>query len=163
VVVQDGFVSVSCEKVLQIPFGVAIETGAQNLHGITNQMCQWKGVDAVAALSLLHTLMRDIRQRGGICVAHNALFDVRAFNFTMEMFRCPKRLNKEDFFDTLASSRQFSPLRTVNDRRKPFRLEELYLYLCGSEPSWAGLHGALDDTRVTAVCYALGRARNWWR
>jgi len=162
VVVENGVVSEAHEAVLQLPFGVAMETEAQNKHGISSQRCMWEGVPAVVELTKLHGLMKRVRRSGGRCVAHNAPFDVRAFNFTMDTFRCGLRVEKEDCTDTLALSRAFSPLRTVNDRRKAFRLEELYAHLCGTDPSWANLHSALDDVRVTAVCYALGRRRRWW-
>lgn len=163
VLIRNGRVEREREVLLQIPNGVMMETGAQNTHGISAQDCMWKGENPIDELSVLYDLMSQTFGRGGVCVGHNVAFDVRAFNFTMECFRNEKRLDKEPFFDTMRKSRDFSPLLAKNGIRKNFRLNELYTHLCNCEPCWARLHSALDDTYITAICYAKGRERMWWR
>lgn len=161
--ISDGKIKESREVLLKIPNGIAMEAGAQNIHGISEQDCMWRGEDPIHELSILHNLMTQTFECGGICIGHNVSFDVRAFNFTMEILRNDKRLDKEYFFDTMKKSKDFSPLRTTNGARKNFRLNELYTHLCKCEPCWANLHSALDDVFITAICYCLGRKNNWWR
>ena len=59
----------------------------------------------------------------------------------------------------MQSSRHFSPLLTKNGRVKAFSNEELYQHFYGTKPTWASLHNALDDVKVTALNLAAGMSR----
>ena len=166
-VVEGGTVTTEYDQLLKLPAGVRIGKQAQAVHGVSNNDCATHGVDPREALEAFARECSRILSAGGRIAAHNSKFDVRAIRETRlahNIIDCGENqtLEDRDTFCTMAMSKAYSPLVDKSGRRKAFRNEELYFYLFGSPPSWARLHNALDDVRVTALNYSAGLSRGWW-
>ena len=163
VVIQNGAIVTESDSILKLPRGVSIQRRAQEVHKISNARCEQEGVDAPTALSQFLCLCRQVRAEGGLIVAHNASFDVRALRETCERWDVYDDLEKEHCFCTMQQSRHFSPLLAKNGKVKAFSNEELYQYFYNTKPTWARLHDALDDVKVTAFNLTAGVSRGVFR
>ena len=162
IVVERGIVT-EYEQLLRLPPNVRIEAGAQRVHGISTHACAARGVDAGEALRAFARVCERVLASNGRVVAHNADFDVRAIREThIAHGLVASSLERERVFCTMKASKPHSPLLNKAGRAKAFKNEELYAHLFGSPPTWAKLHDALDDVRVTAHNYAGGLAEGWW-
>ena len=166
-IVEDGAVSTEYDQLLKLPAGFRIGKQAQAVHGISNKDCATRGVDAPEALEIFARECARILAVGGRIVAHNSKFDVRAIRETRSAhgvidYSENQTLEDKDTFCSMTASKQHSPLVDKAGRRKNFRNEELYAHFYGGAPSWARLHNALDDVRVTALNYSAGLRNSWW-
>jgi DNA polymerase III epsilon subunit-like protein len=157
---EDGATVEYC-KILRLPGGLRMTRQAQEIHKISQSMCD-AGAYPVPELYAFFKLVDHVIEQGGVVVAHNCKFDVRAFNTTSKALGLTIELDDRHMFDTMVSSAAYSPLKTTNGRRKNFKNEELYAHLFGSAPDPTQLHDALGDCRVTAASYAEGKRRGWW-
>ena len=145
-----------------LPHGARIDPRAQAVHGISADQVRRDGVGAALELERFHDLCADVVSRGGRVVAHNANFDCKALTYTANAHGSTRQWKASDCFCTMRESKARSPLKTKNGHRKAFKNDELYTHTHGGPPSWARLHSAIDDVRVTACCYVAGAARGWW-
>ena len=112
IVCQLGFAlhttSGQCQResgpLLQLPPGGYITRGAQKVHSISNHDCRARGVAAVPCLLKFLDLAREVASEGGLVVAHNAAFDVRALDETLHAWRRPERMVRAPTSRTLARS-----------------------------------------------------------
>lgn len=150
------------DRILRLPHGVRMSKDATAIHKITEQASA-AGEEAGGELLAFCKLVDRVQTAGGVVAGHNVRqFDCRAVNFTMQKHGLPQEIDPKHMLDTMQDSKDHSPLRTVKGRTKNFKLSELYEHLYGCPPSWAVLHNALDDVRVTALCYLGGRRMGWW-
>lgn len=159
---KPGGTIVEYDKVLKLPKGIKMSPEAARIHGITTAMSA-AGADPAPELDAFFSLVADVKDQGGVIVAHNASFDTRAINFSAENTGLTQRIQATEVMCTMRASSRHSPLKTSNGRRKPFRLEELYAHHFGGPPTWARLHNSLDDSRVLALCYLEGKRLDWWQ
>ena len=151
-------------KILRLPAGVRIAKQAEAVHGITQARSD-AGAPAEPELRAFRALVDRLLTSTprGVVLGHNVSFDCRAFNYSSaELGLDLTPLEAGDMLCTMSASSKHSPLKTVNNRRKQFRLSELYEHLFGAPPDFARLHNALDDVHVTALCYRKGLDRGWW-
>ena len=166
VVVENG-VTTEFDQLLKLPRGAAIGRQAQSIHGISNRECAKRGVDAVYALETFARTCARILAAGGRIVAHNSRFDCRALQQTRDAHNIIDYDDNEtlaftDTFCTMANSKQYSNLNDKAGRQKAFKNDELFTFLYGHPPTFARLHNALDDVRVTVRSYVAGLRRGWW-
>jgi len=158
-VLKNGEVQSVSDHLLKLPEGVRIQKQAEEVHGISNRMCKERGLDAEVVLSDFLSLCRTARAEGGAVVAHNSRFDARAVLETCERWSVWCDFDNDQLYCTMKNSKHFSPLLNRAGRVKDFRNEELYEYFYDEKPTWARLHNALDDVRVTALNLACGLSR----
>jgi len=121
----------SYDKILKLPPNVRMSTDATKIHGITSARCGKEGECARTALNAFHELVSEVMSKGGVVLGHNIQFDCRAFNFTSMQWQMDPsiQLTTERMMDTMKKSTSRSPLKTKNNRQKPFKNEEL----CGPQ------------------------------
>tara|TARA_Y100000591_G_C21760633_1_gene659908 strand:- start:55 stop:897 length:843 start_codon:yes stop_codon:yes gene_type:complete len=167
ILVRNGSVSIEYDHLLRLPPGVFIERQAQRVHKITTRRCAQTGVDAADALKTFSRHARHVLDNNGRVIAHNGNFDVRAIRTTLVAWsvadgeECPQ-LHSSDIFCTMRHSKPHSPLVDRRGRTKAFKNDELYSFLRGEPPSFARLHCAIDDVRVTLLNYIAAHCRGWW-
>lgn len=144
-------------ELLLLPAGARISCGAHKIHNISESDCHARGVDTVAHLRLLHQLALSVVKAGGLVVAHNAAFDVRAINATFSAFQVEDRFSASTFC-LMRNATVYADCRNKLGRRKQPRNDELYRLLFDKEPE-ATLHDALADVRVTAANFFELRKR----
>ena len=137
--------------IFQLPDGETISWRAFNVHGIRLQTCKQHGLSPAPVIEYFLCKAHEIRQSGGLVVAHNKGGDVAALRNTAVRWGCPFDLDPEDVYCTQANSTCFSPHVKKDGRPKPFRNSELYEYFYGGAPEWAKLHDALDDVKITLL------------
>ena len=155
-VIEEGVVVREVDTILKLPEGVRIQKGAQDIHKISNEMCNRLGVDAHEALSEFLCLCRSVLANDGLVVAHNSSFDSRAIKETCEKWDIFCDFENENVFCTMKNSKHFSPLLNKAGHKKQFRNDELYEFFYNQGPDFATLHNAIDDVRVTALNLAAG-------
>ena len=137
--------------IFQLPPGARISYQAFGVHGISVRTCFLEGVAPKPVLEYFLSLAHRVKAQGGFVVAHNKGGDVASVKRTAEVWQCPCDLEADAVFCTQKNSTPFSPLLNKNGHRKVFRNEELYEYFYGARPTWARLHDAMDDVRVTLL------------
>lgn len=152
----------SYDELLRLPAGVKIDPRAHAVHGISAADLDRDGVEAAPELEKFHELCARVRREGGVVLGHNISFDCKAFDVTARAHGVELVLDAGDMLCTMHESKRHSPLTTKRGHVKNFKLCELYEHTHGGPPSWARLHSALDDVRVTAYCYVAGAKRGWW-
>lgn len=167
IVVEGCKITTEYDRILSLPKGVHISAQAQRIHHISNEDCRTRGVDAPLALKQFAACAKRISEGGGYVVAHNAKFDMKALKATCNAWNMDADEIEKDandaLFCTMKRSMIHSPLVDRAGRKKAFRNDELYLHLHKVPPSWAQLHNALDDVRVTLLNYVSAQKRGWWR
>jgi DNA polymerase III epsilon subunit-like protein len=146
----------------KLPEGRTIAPHAQKVHGITASTLRTRGESAAIGLDHFFAWVDRIRANNGLLVAHNAAFDAAAITVTAKTWGKTRTLEKKDCFCTMNGARHHAGCRDRRDRTRAPRNAELYDILHGSAPTWAALHTALDDVRVTACNFEAGRKRGWW-
>ena len=140
------------------PAGWLISKESEKIHGITQEVCEKKGIPIRDALRLFE---KDL-EGCVLVVGHNAVFDKHIV--ASESWRC--------CFDSFAVKVENMPCVCTMRAAKPIcklplsaaqqkyaqpseykfpRLSELHKYLFGSEPVIQ--HDALEDVKATARCY----------
>lgn len=162
VVVEIGWVLIDeCDRVickssdLLYTTSIGISSSAQKTHGITSQMIKQRGKSPEFVLGEFLDLCRCV----GTIVAHNASFDVRLVNQTIqyEGLRL-KSLSLGNVFCTMKALRK----RSTSERGNTVRNEDVYKFLYSDDDDVFNVHRALDDCRMTAKIYTHGRKLHWW-
>ncbi len=133
--------------------GLPIAKGAQDTHGISVELADQYGYDAVQVLDMFFSLC----QRADSIVAHNISFDKRLISIMAHRAEM-RDLYTESFISksmecTMRSTTKFCALPFPSGRRgnKWPKLEELYKILFNEE--LVGAHDAMIDVDATVRCY----------
>ena len=146
----------------KLPAFVSINVYAQNVHGISEEVLRNHGLDPRQGLEQFYEWVDRIASCGGVVVAHNAAFDANVINRTSRMNGIARTFTKEECFCTMQRSVQYAGCKNKRGQQRNPKNSELYEILHGTSPTWAKLHSALDDVRVTAMNFHNGRKRGWW-
>lgn len=159
VIVQIAYVLIKAgkcyfyDKILRRPRGVYMDKKATKIHGISKERSD-AGAFPREELLKFHQLVSRVLSDGGVALAHNASFDVKAFNVTARKLQMPERLDVSQFTCTMRATKNLCNLRKSDGKRKSFfSNKELYVYARKEEPTWARLHNAHDDVLVTLLAY----------
>ena len=132
------------------PLDYTIPQVAINIHGITNEIANAKGVDI---LYILHMFNESL---GGVdmVIGHNLSFDIRMIK--QEMVRHSVKMNTVKFQScTMKMGKPITNIQSFNKNGKPYvknpKLIELYQYIFGK--GFDGQHNAIEDTIACARCY----------
>lgn len=158
--VEDGVVT-ERDTILKLPPGVRMSPDAVKIHKITVQASA-AGADPGPELLAFWNLVNRVQSAGGAVVGHNIGFDCRAFSFSCQKLGLTQEMDPRHMVDTMTLSKPYSHLVNARGMPKQFKLSELYEKLYGYPPSWAQLHNAAADVRVTALCFLAGRQQGWW-
>lgn len=160
---QEGTEIFSREELLRLPKGRRVQYGAYKIHKISDRQLHLKGVDARPELRLFFEWVDRVVRSGGRLVAHNANFDAAVISNTAKINGIHRTLDASECFCTMRKSSLLAGLTNKKGAPKWPKNAELYAVLHdGSQPTWAALHSARDDARVTSRSYLAGRQRGWW-
>jgi len=131
--------------------GVDIPMDATNIHGITNQMSQQKGISINAAMDLFDIDLN----LSDMVVAHNISFDkkmymVEAIRNNRISYITPDKMSYCTMMKTIRICNIKKP--SSNGLKYP-KLVELHNVLFNSTPN--GLHNSLVDVLVCLRCYIM--------
>ena len=153
----------SRERLLRLPKGRRISWHATKVHKITDNKLHLRGVDPAPELEGFFSWVDRVGQAGGRVIAHNAAFDAAVVTNTAASCGVSRTLSGGECFCTMRRATLLAGLRNKNGAPKWPRNAELYAVLHdGSQPTWAALHSARDDARVTARSYLAGKRKGWW-
>lgn len=151
------------DVLLRLPRGRNINWHSQRIHNITVNKLLLHGVDPRPELLTFFEWVDKVQAvRGGKVIAHNAAFDAAVITNTAQFNGVLRVLSVEDCFCTMRRSAQHAGLTDKRGRQKSPGNAELYELLHGEPPSWATLHSAVDDCKVTAANYEGGAKLGWW-
>lgn len=131
------------------PEGFIIPKGASDVHGITTEKAQQKGV---SLSNVLHEIYNDM-QNVNLLVAHNYNFDHKILGAEF----CRKNIDtnvidtKKHVCTMLSTTNFCKLLPIVHGEYKWPKLEELHSKLFGY--SFSGAHDALADVEATKKCF----------
>jgi DNA polymerase III epsilon subunit-like protein len=154
------------EQLYTLPRGHKINPFAQKAHGITLRKLQSEGVHPLDEQRGIHRFFEwvdKIHGEAGKVVAHNTPSDAKAMTNTARFHGMDREISADECFCTMRNSKNYCGLKDRRGAAKPPKNEELYERLFGSRPHWAGLHGALDDSYVTALSFREGVRVGLWR
>jgi DNA polymerase III epsilon subunit-like protein len=161
-VLDDGYKTVhEYNKLVQLPPGKRINPHAQAVHGISETDLIRDGASAHDALCHLYRWVDVVRAAGGSVVAHNAACDAATISNTARAAGLTRVLCREECVCTMATTKAFAGCVDRRGRPKAPSNAQLYEILHGAPPTWARLHDALDDVRVTARNFASAKERGW--
>jgi DNA polymerase III subunit epsilon len=143
------------DVIIKLPKGVYISEESENIHRISNKICQEQGVDIVYELKLFN----DILNKADIVIGHNISFDKR-----MIMVECirnklqqnfTKNTNRKPEYCTMKKSVDLCKIVAIGNNGDQYykypKLIELYKYLFNSVPD--GLHNSMIDVLACLRCY----------
>jgi DNA polymerase III subunit epsilon len=148
------------DNIIKLPENVQISPESENIHKITKEISQTKGIDIKQELIYFNKALLE----ADIIVGHNISFDKRVImvecirnkieqNFTLNNKRKPE-------YCTMKNSTNICKIITQNANGEEYykypKLVELYKYLFNEEP--AGLHNSMVDVLVCLRCY--GKIKN---
>jgi len=144
-----------------LPVGHSMNVYAENVHGISERTLREQGVDPRQGLEHFYEWV-DRVSNGGVIVAHNAVFDASVISKTSQKNGLARRLTAAECFCTMRRAKQYAGCKNKRGQQRYPKNAELYEILHGDAPTWARLHSALDDVRVTARNLETGRNHGWW-
>lgn len=143
------------DKIIKLPPGIKISKGSEDIHKITNEMSQTKGVDINQELKDFNTILLN----ADLIIAHNISFDKNML--MVECYRNKiinnfiKNGQKNSEFCTMKNSVNLCKIeREYKNGDKYFKwpkLMELYEHLFGTIPE--GLHNSMVDVLACLRCY----------
>ena len=152
---EDKMVLDYVDKIIKLPSSVIIPKEAENIHKITNEMSQTKGVNIKQELVEFNNAL----SKADLVIGHNISFDKN-----MVMVECyrHKIMNKFTLlgkrrreFCTMKNGVNLCQLKRYNSRDEPYykypKLMELYNHLFGVIPD--GLHNSMIDVLACLRCY----------
>tara|TARA_B100000405_G_C16662195_1_gene402512 strand:- start:172 stop:918 length:747 start_codon:yes stop_codon:yes gene_type:complete len=160
---QEGNEIFSREELLRLPKDRRVQYGAYKIHKISDNKLKLKGVHARPEIELFFEWVDRVVRSGGKVLAHNARFDAAVISNTAKFNGIDRSLSASECFCTMRNSTLLAGLRNKKGGLKWPKNAELYAVLHeGAQPTWAALHSALSDSRVTARSYLAGKQRGWW-
>jgi DNA polymerase III subunit epsilon len=124
---------------------IEIEKEAQNLHGITHELLEARGIKRKKVMRLLS---KDIEKYQPLIVGHFLEFDKRMMEVGFTRAKVKQNFALLPKFCTMVFSKK---LRTASFTPKFMRLNELHQFLFGSELSVQ--HNAFSDALATKDCF----------
>ena len=160
----------SCyNRIWNLPPRVSIAKRAFRVHKISYSRLRREGLATAGQMRLVQAVLSRLQERGLPVVAHNATFDARMLQQTADAHGLGPldwNLLASDVFCTMQRSRKILNLPSKNNpkRTKAPSNAELYRHLYKKRPGDAvgPLHEALNDCKLTALCFAAGRKRGGW-
>lgn len=122
------------------------------IHGITKEIAQKKGVLFKDAIAMLMSKIKDVH----LVVSHNILFDKNVLLSELFRFGDHTAIAAIDHIPTFCTSYNTSHITKLkyNDREyKQPKLTELYTFLFHRKPP-QNMHNAMTDVKVLAECFA---------
>jgi len=139
-----------------------IHPRASEVNGITMDRLLAEGKDPKQELEKFFKLVREVVESGGVMVAHNASFDVKMLGRLAEDVGLESPFQQTNVFCTMKKATnqcQLPPFR-YGSWKYP-KLSEMADTLKVVYDSTV-LHGAVQDCRLTARCYAEAQNQGWW-
>lgn len=134
------------------PDGWEIPAEAAAIHGITTDRANKEGVSIQTALDCLKIWI----EKATLVVGHNVSFDRKVVGAELLRAGMQDLLHGKPRFCTMMSSTKYCNLPGKRGPKWP-KLEELASILFDEAP--AGLHSALEDTRLASKCFYELRRR----
>jgi len=131
------------------PFDRAISKGAQEVHGISVEMCEFAGMDEASVCALFLNMAR----RADVLVCHNTAFDTKFLEAMIIRAVPDYKVSIHDFkhFCTMKKSTDICKLPTQQGGYKWPKLTELYWHLFSE--GFEDAHDAMGDVKATRRCY----------
>ena len=131
-------------KYWQLPSGLLINSRAQEVHQISPEDLETKGVSAHTELCALNTVLKNLKTHAIPIVAHNAKFDSRMLRQTATIHGVIDwHLQHEDFFCTMTSAKSHVGALDRSGKLKAPSNSECYKFLFDVDASTVGpLHDA---------------------
>ena len=149
-------------RIWRPPRGVYVSKGSTSVHGLSHAMVMKRGIVPTYELSSMRPVLAAARKAGIPIVAFNARFDCRMLDQTARAHGLTDTILDPSWVTcTYTRSRPYSPLLTVNGKRKGFANSSLYEFFFKCQPD-VQLHDAFGDVCVTEACYRRGREKRWW-
>ena len=166
----DGRMLSSYNRIWSLPPRVTISKRAFKVHKISYRRLRREGLAAADQMRAVRSVLAQLQQRGLPIVAHNASFDARLLRQTATahglVADAEWTLSASDLFCTMKRSRKILnlPAKANPKLTKPPSNTELYRHLYKRRPGDAvgPLHDAINDCKLTALCFAAGQKRGWW-
>ena len=164
---SSNYIVDSRDYIVKIPESISIPEKSTEIHGITNQISQDKGVNINGVLTEFFHYLRSVDR----IIGHNIEFDLnmirvellRIINFnppTAEQLKlCKYDLhflnNYKNISCTLKDSIKFCNIQLIDKNGKPYlkypKLVELHEKLFNKSPS--NLHNSFNDILITLRCF----------
>lgn len=166
----DGRMLSSYNRIWSLPPRVTISKRAFKVHKISYRRLRREGLEAADQMRAVRSVLAQLQQRGLPIVAHNATFDARLLRQTAVAHGLVGdgewTLGASDLFCTMKRSRKILnlPAKANPKLTKPPSNTELYRHLYKRRPGDAvgPLHDAINDCKLTALCFAAAQKRGWW-
>lgn len=148
----------SGDYVIKLPTGIAIEPGAEAVHGISNEKCITEGIAMADAL----THFNRAGAEADVFVAHNIMFDKRLLMVEARRLNTThpfgEKGNWKPDFCTMKETTDMCKIAVKSERTgetyyKYPKLAELHKHLFGYVPE--GLHDSMADIMVCLRCYFM--------
>jgi DNA polymerase III subunit epsilon len=143
------------DRIIKLPKGIKITQGSQDIHKITNEICDAKGVDIKQELIDFNNAILN----SDVIVAHNISFDKR-----MIMVECIRHKIRQNFTIntirkleccTMKSSVDICKIVAIGHNGAEYfkypKLMELHKHLFNTIPD--GLHNSMIDVLACLRCY----------
>lgn len=166
----DGRMLSSYNRIWSLPPRVTISKRAFKVHKISYRRLRREGLEAADQMRAVRSVLAQLQRRGLPIVAHNASFDARLLRQTAIAHGlvgdAEWTLSASDLFCTMKRSRKILnlPAKANPKLTKPPSNTELYRHLYKRRPGDAvgPLHDAINDCKLTALCFAAAQKRGWW-
>lgn len=162
---SDGNLLQLYDRIWNLPPGVRITRRAFQVHKIGYKKLNALGMPAARQLRIIHNTFKRLRERKIPIVAHNAAFDVRLLQQTAAKHGVDEwDLTRDHVLCTMQRAKPYAGLTSPKTGKpKAPSNSELYRLLHDNKaPAFGALHDASTDIKLTAACFAAGRARGWW-
>lgn len=135
-----------------------IEEMAYHVHKITRHRQQVEGEPVLQCIRAFEELSRKARERRIPMVAHNASFDKRMLRNTAKAIS--RHVEEPETRCTMVLGKRL--IKSSEGKRKCLKNKDVYERLIGEAPEESKLHDAVEDARLTAHSFLVGRARGMW-
>lgn len=150
----------SSSRLLAPVTGFPIEPRALAVHKISRERQCWEGEPVAKCLRAFEHLVRTAKSRGVPVVAHNAAFDKRMLRNTARAVGYEPSEAVESLCTMMLGT--LAVPHADGKRGKRLKNRELYERLVGEAPEDERLHDAVEDARLTAHSFLVGRDRGLW-